>query len=152
MVHPPHHILVATDFGEPAEHALEYALMLAKALGAKVIVFHAFYVPPLVTGNGLYVPMPIGDWFRDAEKNLNAVVESAKKQWSAVDAVIVEGEPRAAIIKAIEAQKAELLIIGTHGRRGVAHLILGSVAERVVRTSPVPVLTITHAPRRVEPT
>jgi nucleotide-binding universal stress UspA family protein len=152
MIQPPHHILVATDFGEPAEHALEYALMLAKAVGAKVTVFHAFYVPPITSGTALYVPMPIADWFRDAEKTLNAVVERARKQWKAVEALIVDGEPRTAIVAAIDAQKADLLIIGTHGRRGLARVFLGSVAERLVRTASVPVLTVTeHAPR-VEPT
>ncbi|MGZ3420311.1 MAG: universal stress protein [Polyangiales bacterium] len=139
-----HHILVATDFGEPAERALEYGLMLAKAFDAKVTLFHAFYVPPITSGDGMYVPLPIDQWINDAQKTLDAAVAKAKETWPRVEGVLAVGEPRAATLDEVSAKKPDLVVIGTHGRRGLSRMFLGSVAERVVRTSPAPVLTI-HA-------
>jgi nucleotide-binding universal stress UspA family protein len=139
-----HHILVATDFGEPAACALEYALMLGKALDAKITLFHAFYVPPITSGDGMYVPLPIDEWVDGAQKALDAAVEEAKKIWPRVEGALAVSEPRSAILAEAAAKKVDLIVIGTHGRRGLSRMFLGSVAERIVRASPAPVLTI-HA-------
>jgi nucleotide-binding universal stress UspA family protein len=135
------HILVATDFGEPAACALEYALMLGKALDAKVTLFHAFYVPPIAYGDGS-IPVPVDDWIDGAHNALAQQVEKAKATWPRVESAFAIMEPRQGILEAAESKKPDLIVIGTHGRRGLSRVLLGSVAEHVVRASPVPVLTI----------
>ena len=142
-------ILVPTDFSETADAALEYAKTLATNLGASVHLLHVFQDPnvPAAYANEVFVPPP-----DLREHDLAAARTNLLKRMSAEDETrfagthaIVEGLTAKEIVKYAEQYAIDLIVMGTHGRRGVAHLLLGSVAEHVVRTARCPVLTVRHA-------
>jgi nucleotide-binding universal stress UspA family protein len=135
-------ILVATDFGEPAASAVDMAVTLASTFNAELLVFHAYWFPPIgyaAFAEGLSSLM--SDLIDQDEKTFDGVVAAVRARYSRTDGVLVNAEPWGAILEAAKDRKADLVIVGTHGRRGLSRLFLGSVAERVVRLSPVPVLT-----------
>jgi nucleotide-binding universal stress UspA family protein len=78
----------------------------------------------------------------EATKELDALLQKVKDRYPKAEAAVVAGEPWLAILEAVKKQGADLIVMGTHGRRGISRVLLGSVAEKVVRLSPVPVLTI----------
>jgi universal stress protein A len=137
-------ILVPTDFSECAKRSLEYAVELAAKLSASLLLTHV-YLPPIV-----YMPegvwaMPNGmasvhDQLEQALQRLAAQVRQRSAR--PADVALVEGEPAKEIIKTARAQACDLIVIGTHGRGGLGHLVLGSVAEKVVRGASCPVLTV----------
>ena len=142
-------ILVATDFGEPADAALSYGRALAGAFGATLHVLHVIEDVYLSAyGSEFYVPV---DPSVQAE-----VKESARKRLDALaldsdasgpptrTALRISNSPAATIVGYAKEEGVDLIVMGTRGRRGVAHILLGSVAERVVRTASCPVLTIHH--------
>jgi nucleotide-binding universal stress UspA family protein len=133
-------ILVPTDFGEPAVHALELATLLASRFESKITLLHAFYVPPLAYANGIYVPMD--DMMREADKTLADALAKLKLKHPRAEAMLVSGLPWEQILRVAKEQKCDLITMGTHGRHGLSRIVLGSVAERIVRMSPVPVLTV----------
>ncbi len=138
-------ILVATDFSEYSEEACGYALTLAKKFDATLILLHIINEP--VDLRGFYVPHIT---FEELEKE---ITEGASKMldkfcsehlgdFSKYEKMVVPGIPFEEIVKVAKEKAASMIVIGTHGRSGLDHLIFGSTAERVVRTSPCPVLTI----------
>lgn len=142
-------ILVATDFGEAADVALGYGRELARAFGAKIDVLH---VADNVLGRGFG-----GEGFMAAYPELQSQVEeSAAKQLDRLmtdeDRAMLGARPvlrtstsaAEAIVAYARDAAVDLIIMGTHGRGAMAHLLMGSVAERVVRTAPCPVLTVRH--------
>ena len=142
----PKIILVPTDFSVAAETALDQALGLASKLGAKVYVLHAYQLPVVGFPDGVLVPTAeiasrVVTW---AQSELAACV--AKRKGSPVEIVPIlkQADPREAVLAVAEEISADLVIMGTHGRRGIARALIGSTAEAVVRTSPVPVMTV-HA-------
>jgi nucleotide-binding universal stress UspA family protein len=144
-----HHILVPTDFSEASDAATNLALQLALPFDARVTLLNVFEVSIYVYAGGPM--MPIVDTTTALEKvardTIAARLADVKKSYPNVDAIVRCGYPWEEIINAIAEQKADLVVMGTHGRRGLPHLLLGSVAERVLRTSPVPVLTV-RGPKR----
>ena len=142
-------ILVATDFGEPADAALSYGRTLARAFGATVHLLHVVQDVYLASyGSEFYIP--------DDPNVQNQVNESARKQLDglAIDSdgsgpairtvLRMSNTPARAIVQYAKEEDIDLLVMGTRGRKGVAHLLLGSVAEHVVRAAPCPVLTVHH--------
>ena len=144
-------ILVATDFSHTADAALAYATTLASALQSTIHLVHVLedpLVPASVGASDEFTPMPVEmpDEVRQrAEEALRA------RLGNAVGGTEVRtGAMAAAAIVAVARERgADLIVMGTHGRRGLAHLLLGSVAERVVRTAECPVLTVRHPPAAV---
>ena len=140
-------ILVPTDFSEAADEALGYALHLAGAVGATVSLVHAFDDPYERTlYSEQYVPLPAeirAEILADIRKRL--AERAARGGQSPISSEILTGPPAQAIVDCAKDQHADLIVMGTHGRHGVAHLLLGSVAERVVRTAGCPVLTVRAA-------
>ena len=135
-------ILVPTDFSEPADGALTYALDLAAKLGATVSLVHVFDDESGIH-SGEFVPMPAemrNEILADLRRRLNEVV--AKRGHSELNPEVLIGPTARRIVESARDSKADLIVIGTHGRHGMAHLLLGSVAERVVRTASCPVLTV----------
>lgn len=133
-------ILVPTDFSEPADAALTYALDLASKLGAKVSLVHVFDDPSGIH-SGEYFPMPAemrSEIVADLRRRLAEVV--AQHGHSELNPQVLIGPTARSIVEG--ARDADLIVMGTHGRHGVSHLLLGSVAERVVRTATCPVLTV----------
>ena len=140
-------ILVPTDFGDPADAAFEYAQALARRIGTSVHLLHVFEDPFQAAGisNEIYGVLPAEareTMLRDAEARLGYRALSAEDAEVHATTAIVTGEPSRAIVDYATVHKFDLIVMGTHGRRGVAHLFVGSVAERVVRTAPCPVLTV----------
>ena len=141
-------ILVATDFGKPAEAALNYGRDLARTFGARLHVLHvADYIAgryPIDMYPGGFAELQ-GDIEKDALNQLQAVVTSEDvAQLGALPVVRSSNTPAATITAYAKEAGIDLIIIGTHGRGAVSHLFMGSVAERVVRTAPCPVLTVRH--------
>ena len=140
------HILVPTDFSDPAKHAREIAITLARKLDAKVTLLNAYYVPPLPLGNPFEWPM--GEVSRLAHEDMEKELAAAKQDYPNVAAIVRAGSPAETIMSVARELRADLIVMGTHGRRGVSRFLLGSVAANIVRLSPIPVLTAsekTHA-------
>lgn len=146
-------ILVATDFSEDAERALEIALDMARAYNAEVTLLHVCQMPAYAFVNGgFYAPTPelVGDIIRDADHALAALQQRVAERGVHVEVVRMTGEPAELVPRFAGEQGFDIIVMGTHGRRGLKRMVMGSVAERVVRYAPVPVLTV-HA-RAEEPT
>ena len=139
---PIHHILVPTDFGEPAQSAVEVGLELAIKLDAKLTVLHVYEPPIFPYAVGVYLPTE--ELYAAARKTTKETAARARKRWSNLDAFVAEGRPLERILHVAKDQGVDLIVMGTHGHRGFMRALLGSVAETVVRLSPVPVLTV-HA-------
>jgi nucleotide-binding universal stress UspA family protein len=137
------HILVAHDFGETAQTALEYALDLAEKLGARVTIVHAFEIPVYGFPEGIALTTDVaGEVEAVARKALEGLVHGSRRPGVQLDSILRQGAAWSEIAATATETSADLVVIGTHGRRGLAHALLGSVAEKVVRTSPCPVLTV----------
>ena len=137
-------ILCATDFSGASKHAYEYAVDLAAKLGAAVSVIHAYQIPAYTLPDGMVeVPVEVEASVRERlDQQLKEFSRSIDTKGVKVDVHLLDGVPYVEITHAARELKADLVVIGTHGRTGLAHLLLGSVAERVVRTCEAPVLTI----------
>jgi nucleotide-binding universal stress UspA family protein len=144
MMSSPKHILVPTDFSETAQQALEYAVGLAAKLGAEVTLLHAYVLPVVgLPEGGIFVTSEIAQRILDgAQGALDAAVKRHEKRGVAITALLKNGDPRE-VIDAVAGQVgADLIVMGTHGRRGLSRILIGSVAEYVVRTASHPVLTV----------
>lgn len=144
----PKHLLVPIDFSAPAAEALDFAIEMAAALGARVTVLHSYEVPVVGVPDGALVSSAemAASLASSAQEALDKVVDAQKGRGVGLTAVLRNGEPRTTIVAVAKEVGADLVVMGTHGRRGIAHLLIGSVAEYVVRTAPVPVLTV-RAPK-----
>ncbi|MGH8579037.1 MAG: universal stress protein [Gammaproteobacteria bacterium] len=144
-------LLIPTDFSDLAEHTLDYAIGLAAALNASVELVHVHHSPALSLQNG-ELTMPVdptlgADYEANVRQRLDKLAEKYQASGVKVSGCLLSGVPYAEIIRAAEDGSADLIVMGTHGRTGLAHLLMGSVAERVVRRSPIPVLTVPSAER-----
>ena len=144
-------ILVPFDFGDPALHALAFARGLAERFGAALHLLHVVPSPHLETYPAVtpFSPAPyfvpreiIDDMVKDAERRLEHVLGSSQRQAFRARTFVTTGDPRQEILAHAAHEHVDLIVMGTHGRTGAAHLFLGSVAEKVVRTAPCPVLTV----------
>lgn len=144
------HVLVPTDFGEAADRALDLAIDIASQSGAKVTLFHVWVMPGAYAAYGQGIPWPAEDILRDAKAMLDSALAKAKARYPKSEATLVGGEPWSAILEAATGTDVDLIVMGTHGRRGLSRVFLGSVAEKVVRLSPVPVLTVSSEPGKKE--
>jgi nucleotide-binding universal stress UspA family protein len=125
------------------------AVELARKLDASITVFHAYEMPAYSYPNGVFfMPTPelAGDLLRGVRESLAATAARIRASGVAADACSVEGPAHAEIVRTAEDGQYDLVIMGTHGRSGLGHLWLGSVAEKVVRQCHRPVLTV-HAAR-----
>jgi nucleotide-binding universal stress UspA family protein len=137
------HILCPVDFSDTSEFALTYAALLAKKLGARVTALHAFELSEGVFPDDA-IPMRDNLMQRlgpDLDRRLSELAERCG-HGAPISTLRVEGSAHQMIVEQAEALGADLIVMGTHGRSGLAHMLLGSVTERVLRTSSVPVLTV----------
>lgn len=136
-------ILVATDFGEAARHAGDVACELAAKFGARLSLLHVWTVPTPAYAESITLP------FDQIQKAAGEAMEAESTRLRAkcgdLRTIVIPGVAWRAIVEAAPEHGFDLIVIGTHGRKGVPRLFLGSVAEKVVRASPVPVLTV-HSP------
>jgi nucleotide-binding universal stress UspA family protein len=144
----PRTILVATDFSEHADHALEYAAELARQLDATLHLVHAITIPVMgVAEMGVaYSAATIESITKHAQEQLDTRTARYRDRVSLAPVRLEVGDARDTIDRAAEQIGADLIVIGTHGRRGLRRVLLGSIAESVVRSAPCPVLTIRQAP------
>jgi nucleotide-binding universal stress UspA family protein len=143
----PKKILCAVDFSPGSDRAVQKAEELAKALSAEVELFHAYQVPVLALPDAPVTVSPnfVADLTDRAEKLLRSASEPLQRDGVPVSTKLVEGVPAEAIAGRAREIGAEMIVLGTHGRSGFRRFLLGSTAERVVRISVVPVLTV-HIP------
>jgi nucleotide-binding universal stress UspA family protein len=140
-------ILHATDFSPASRPALRMAQEMARAFKAKLVLFHsAEIVVPTALGEGYVSPAVLEQiWTaarEGADRSMSRLAKTVRGRGLRVVPLISEGPPAPAIVQVAVRQKVDLIVIGTHGRTGVKRFLLGSVAERVVRTSRKPVLTV----------
>ena len=141
----PKRILVPLDFSEQSLRALAYAKTLAKPFAASLDLLHVVPNPYIADPSGLYTPLPqnfLDELEQDARTRLNEVLTSDERKAFSVRSIVKVGDPLFEIVEYVRLERGDLIVMGTHGRTGISHLFLGSVAERVVRTAPCPVLTV----------
>jgi len=145
-------ILVPVDFSKSSLKALDYALALAKTFKAEVVVLYVvepvYYSAPDLTGGAETMVTLMDEQRRIGRQQLLRLEQRYAKAGARLRGVLQTGTAYRAIADAAQALKADLIVMGTHGRTGVSHLLVGSVAERVVRTAPCPVLTVNPSKQR----
>jgi len=149
-----HKILVPTDFSEGARLAMREALDLAQTLGAEVTLLHAYQLPNYVLPDGSAIMVTAeahAELVQSADLRLREQLEDALAWQVMVTTATRQGPAAEMIVDAAEQGNYDLVVMGTHGRTGFKRLLLGSVAEKVVRTCARPVLTI-RQPRGEEAT
>ena len=152
MIKPIKRILFATDFSDCSREALDYTLGLAERLGAEVHLVHVFERPvyfEVGVSHNIQLRHNVDEWIQDlktgATKQLDALAAEVRGRQPGTQASLREGVPVDEILKAATETSADLIVLGTHGRTGLPHVVLGSVAERVVRSATCPVLTVRPA-------
>jgi nucleotide-binding universal stress UspA family protein len=138
-------ILCAVDFSDTSENALDYAVSFAAALKAQLEVLHALELPFLPSYSTSAIEDMdglVGRVKEECSKRLAALVEKHRRGYAGVTHRVVVGTPAMEIIAAAKEGKFDLVVVGTQGRTGLKHMFIGSVAEKVVRKAPCPVLTV----------
>jgi nucleotide-binding universal stress UspA family protein len=138
-------ILYATDFSSASRRAFDAALALAKSLNARLTI--AYVLAPVVTVPEQYLDAATYDRLDQQARQwslqqLDRLAARARKAGVKAAGVLRNGDPATQIVAACRASKSDLIVVGTHGRRGLPKFFLGSVAERVVSTAPCPVVTV----------
>ena len=143
-------ILVPVDFEEASDRAVQAAVDLAKMFGAKVLLLHAYELPfypypgASPTG-GSDLPRAIRD---AATAGLDGIIARIKGAVPVCEGMLRAGPPADEILAAAKEMHVDLIVMGTHGRKGIAHALLGSIAEKVLRRAELPVLTV-HATKTI---
>lgn len=145
-------ILVPTDFSTTADAALDYAYVLAKQFGASIELLHVLDDPFVADGMAAeaYIseaPVLRSAMLRDSQERLRHRA-TTHEGVPHIDTEVLFGHGARTIAEYATERGVDLIVMGTHGRTGFAHLLLGSVAERLVRTAPCPVLTVRHPEAR----
>ncbi|HEY6880790.1 MAG TPA: universal stress protein [Polyangiales bacterium] len=144
-------VLCPIDMTPGAGSATEEAANLARALGAELLLLHVMGEPMLALGDPMLAPGEVGtfalpqlteEYHREMAQRLERLGEQLRSTGLTVSTMLLRGNPHEAIVSAADSEHVDLIVMGTHGRKGVSHLLLGSVAERVVRTAKVPVMTL----------
>jgi nucleotide-binding universal stress UspA family protein len=143
----PRTVLVPIDFGDASMAALDYAVDLVEGTDAKVYVLHTFEIPLVGLPDGVVAATAelTSRIVNAAQKALDETIERYAGRRVVITPLLKQGDTRKVILALAKELDADLVCIGTHGRHGIARALIGSVAEAVVRTSPVPVLTV-HGP------
>ena len=136
-------VLVPTDFSATSDAALLYATKMALTLGARLYLMHV----PGKTGEHFEASFPVGQFETAASKRLLSFLTKDELERLRPEYVLRVGTPAEEVVRYADVCDADLIIMGTHGRSGIAHAVMGSVAEQVVRSAPCPVLLV-RAPKR----
>jgi nucleotide-binding universal stress UspA family protein len=149
-------IVAATDFSEDSSLALTYTQELAQKFSGEVVLLHVDQpLAPVMMTPELGPAMDVGAMGRIAEeqrmlaqKELDKIAGKLREGGLKVKVLLKVGSPFLEILHTAQSENADLIVLGTHGRTGLAHVLMGSVAERVVQKAPCPVLTIRHPDRK----
>jgi nucleotide-binding universal stress UspA family protein len=136
---PIHTILHPTDFSDRSGFAFRLACALARDYGARLILLHVAPLPVLIYGEGV-VPPPPDDYPQRLEEELHRL--EVPDPSIHVEYRLKEGDPVTEILGVADASSADLIVMGTHGRTGLSRMLMGSVAEKVLRRANCPVLTV----------
>ena len=136
-------ILVPVDFSSGSEAALDLAAALSRDTGAKLLITYV-QVPPLSTGGGEFMYIEPGPPTEEIRARLETVLPQDSK--ISVEHRLLNGDPADCIVKLAEDEKVDFIVMGTHGRRGLTRILMGSVAELVVRWAKCPVVTVKAQP------
>lgn len=144
-------VLVATDFSEPSAVALAYGKELARTFGAKLQLLHvaeSVLSTPGLEFYGASITELQGSIENAAKRQIEELVSADDRTEFSIETVVrVWSNAAQAIVAYAQENDVDLIVLGTHGRSGLTHFLMGSVAERVVRTAPCPVLTVRHPER-----
>jgi nucleotide-binding universal stress UspA family protein len=144
-------VLCPVDLSPDAGSAASEAASLAEALGAELVLLHVMAETALAFGDPLLAPGEVSqfsvpvlgeDYYKEMDKRLTGLGDKLRTGGLNVSTLLLRGTPHEAIVHAADDAHADLIVMGTHGRSGLSHLLLGSVTERVVRTAKVPVMTL----------
>ena len=139
-------ILLASDFSPASRPAFRRALGLARANRASLTIVHVYSIIVPMMGEGYATPQVYDKWMADiradAQRRLGRLVAQARKGGVRAKGLVLEGIPHDRIVRAARSTRADLIVLGTHGRTGLGRVFLGSVAARVVTLAPCPVLTV----------
>jgi nucleotide-binding universal stress UspA family protein len=141
----PEKILVANDFSDTARIAADWAAAFARALGAKLVVVHVFEMPVVGVPDAAFIvdAKTAARLSEQAQRGLDSEVARLRELGADVEAGLLrQGDARDVIPKTAELAGAGLVVVGSHGRRGLSRALLGSVAESIVRSSNVPVVVV----------
>jgi len=147
------HVLVPIDFSATADRALAYAIALAQQLQARLTLLHVLDMTPVTMDE--MTPGVAATYLdtleTEAQRLLQASLARVQHAGLQGETLFVQGTPTQMIMDTADEQGVDLIIMGTHGRTGLAHVFLGSVAEHVVRQGPCPVLVVRRAPDTAAP-
>lgn len=137
-------ILVPVDFGRPSEHALAFAVDLAAQLGASVHVITTYQLPIASFPDGVLVASAeiVSRLIEASQLGLDRICAPYKDGKVPLTSHLEQGDPRETIIALARDRKFSLIVMGTHGRKGISRALMGSTTEAVIRASEVPVLTV----------
>jgi len=142
-------VMAATDLSDPSLPAVARAADEARLRGARLVVMHAMEMSPAAYGAGAaallgnVLPAPSAEDLRQTRSSLITLLDDAMRRVGAEgEPLVLDGDAVASVIRAVEEQKADLLVVGTHGRTGISRLLLGSVAEKLVRLADCSVLVV----------
>lgn len=147
------HFLVPLDWSPDADQALVYAIDLARACNARLTLLHILQPAPMAAVDvGIALPESYFQALEaDAQQHMEAALARVTEAGLTGESVVRYGVPFQVIVDTAQASHIDLIIMGTHGRTGLRHILLGSVAERVVRLAPCGVLVVRHAVKAEEP-
>lgn len=146
-------VLVPVDFSKDSLRAAEYARSFSKPFDAQLLLLHVIEPIYYASPADMYAASPnlallIEEQRKAAQAQLQQLADKLSREGAKVQTLLKSGSPAQVIADTAKRVKADLIIMATHGRTGLAHVLLGSVAERVIRLAPCPVLTVRRARRR----
>ncbi len=139
-------ILVPVDFQDASADALAFARDLASRLGLDVVLMHTYSIPMVVYPG--FDPIIAPGLPEEIAQAARGALQKLSEEQGGLGTILRAGDPAAEILAVIEETKPALVAMGTHGRKGLAHFLLGSVVEKVIRSSAAPVITIRAKPRQ----
>ena len=135
-------VMVATDFSPLSEKAIDYAVMIAKQFGAKILIMHVLDPITVTTTDALMFSDNSEALRKMAEEMMKNLADILKEKGVSIETALLKGAAASEIISKAAQAGVDVIIMGTHGRKGIEHLILGSVAEKVVRSATCPVMVV----------
>ncbi len=141
-------ILVPTDFSKSSDNALTYAVAFAEKFAASLHLLHvvqdlALFIPEAIMAAPPLAP-PVEQFLAAARAALDRAIQGLSRPGLTIRPEVAEGVPAEEILRLARERDVDLIVMGTHGHTGLAHVLMGSIAEKVVRRAPCPVLTVRH--------
>lgn len=138
-------VLVPIDFSETSEVAVRYGIALARVFNAKLYLLHVIHEGFGAEMAVSTLPLGLLDHMQnDARERLAKILTEREQKELRSESVVLQGAPDIQIVGFARERDVDLIVMGTHGRSGLAHILMGGVAEKVVRRAPCPVLTVRH--------